>query len=203
MSTSSEQPTRVLIHRARSGDQDAYASLHGRFAARVRGLVAVRMGHGLADFVAAEDLVQEVLAEAFTGLDRFRSEQADASFVCWLARLVERRVRDQWRARGADKRGGGRVRRMSDLRTTRVRAAEPSAREPSPSHDLRQREVGQELEAALLRLGARARVVVYCRLVLDMDFVAIAAEMGLKNAATARAAFHKAVARLEAWMPRP
>lgn len=199
MAVPSQPPTRILIDRARGGDQDAFASLHGRFAARVRGLVALRMGRSLDDFVAAEDVVQEVLAEAFAGLEHFGRDQPDASFVCWLARLAERRVRDHWRARVAGKRGGGRVRRLSDLRTTQVRAADGPAREPSPSVELQRRETGLRLEAALLRLGERARVVVYCRLVLEMDFAAIAAEMGLENAATACAMFHRATKRLATW----
>jgi RNA polymerase sigma factor (sigma-70 family) len=188
--------TELLLASARAGDDDAFTSLHARFAPRVRGLVALRMGRTLADFVAVEDIVQETLAEAFLRLDRFPAGTAQGEFVCWLARLAERRVRGAWRARAALKRGAGRVSRMGDLRTTEQRAAEPSGRDPSPSRVLRDVEAGAQLEAALLRLGARYRVVVYCRLVLEMEFAAIAAAMGLKNPATACALFHKATTRL-------
>ena len=82
--------TRTLIAQAQAGDQAAFAQLYRRFVPQVRGLAALRLGRALADFVAVEDVVQETLAEAFTRLDRFAVEQADASFSCWLARLVER-----------------------------------------------------------------------------------------------------------------
>jgi RNA polymerase sigma-70 factor (ECF subfamily) len=197
-----EPPTRLLIERARGGDQEAFADLHRRFAPRVRGMVALRLGKPLTDFVDADDLVQETLAEAFTRLDRFRSDQQDGGFACWLARLVERRVRDQWRARGAQKRGGGNVSRLGDLRTTARARAEPAAGDPSPSAALAQRELVRGVEAALLGLSERYRVVVYCRLILDMEFAAIAQEMNLRNAATACALFHKATARLAARLGR-
>jgi RNA polymerase sigma-70 factor (ECF subfamily) len=194
--------TRLLVEQAQAGDQDAFAQLYRRFVPRVRGLVAVRMGRVLADFVDAEDLVQETLAAAFTRLKSFRTDQADASFACWLARLVERRIQDHWRARGARKRGGGKVARMADLRTTARERAVASAADPSPSRALQQRELAREVEGALLTLGERYRIAVYCRLVLDMEFAAIAEEMGLKNAATACALFHKATARLAARLGR-
>ena len=195
-------PTRHLVQQAQAGDQEAFAQLYRRFAPRVRGLVALRMGRVLADFVDAEDLVQETLAEAFTRLERFRADDADGSFACWLARLVERRVQDHWRARGAKKRGAGRVVRMADLRTTARERAVASAPEPSPSRELQQREMARQIEAALLTLGERHRVAVYCRLVLGMEFAAIAQEMGLKNAATACALFHKATVRLASRLGR-
>ena len=194
--------TRTLIAQAQAGDQAAFTQLYRRFAPQVRGLAALRLGRALADFVAVEDVVQETLAEAFTRLDRFAVEQADASFSCWLARLVERRIKDHWRARGAGKRGGGQVARMADLRTTVREQAVAGGREPSPSRVLAQRELAARIEDAMLALGERYRVVVYCRLVLHMEFAAIATEMGLKNAATACALFHKATTRLAARLGR-
>lgn len=195
-------PTRALVQRAQAGDQAAFADLHRRFAPRVRGLVAVRMGRALAEFVAHEDVVHETLAAAFAQLGSFDATRDDASFACWLAHLVERRLGDHARAQRADKRGGGRALRMADLRTTQLQRSDAPAPGPSPSQAVQQREIGQAIETALLTLSERYRVVVYCRLVLTMDFAAIAEFMALANAATACALFHKATARLAARLTR-
>ena len=53
------------------------------------------------------------------------------------------------------------------------------------------------------RIGSPLREVVYHKLVLEMDHADIAAELGLANADSARALFHKALARLRERLESP
>jgi RNA polymerase sigma-70 factor (ECF subfamily) len=187
-------PTVELLARARAGDGGAIGELCTRYGPRVRGLAAVRLGRSLVDLHDCEDIVQETLLTALQRLDRFRG--GEGSLVCWLATIVETHVHDARRSARAVERGGGAVQRRADLGVTTLAGLAPAAADPSPSHAAAAGELDGRLERALLGLDATARQVVYCRLVLDMDHAEIAAVLGLASGDSARALFHKAVARL-------
>lgn len=187
--------TIALVRRARTGDTRATDELFARYAPRVRGLVALRTGRTLERFVEHDDLVQEALAEALTNLQGFEP-RSEGSFVCWLGRLVESRVRDAWRHHHAQKRGSGKVARMADLGASTVARNAPRSLGNSPSAAVAQREFEADLEQAMLAMSERYRMVLHHRLVLDMGWPEIAQEMELKNEASARSLFHKAAQRL-------
>lgn len=184
-----------LLRRARSGEADAWTGIYAACVSRVRGLAAMRLGHTLHDLVDCDDVVQQAMAIAFARLAQFGGG-CEGSFVCWLAAIVESQVRDAARAAAAGKRGGGGVVRRADLGISTLAHVAPADRGPSPSRAAGAGELDARLERALLALGAPGRQIVYCRLVLDMDFAAIAAELALASADSARAMFHKAVAQL-------
>lgn len=192
---SAASPTGDLLRRARAGEAAAVAALHARFTPRVRGLAVLRLGESLHDFVDCDDIVQEVMTVGLTRLDQFTG-QTEAAFVCWLAAIVESRVQTARRAGRAQKRGGGRVVRRADLGVTTISALAGSDDRSSPRTAAEQGELDAGLERALLGLGSPARELVFCRLVLGMDFAAIAAELALASADSARAQFHKALVRL-------
>jgi RNA polymerase sigma factor (sigma-70 family) len=183
-----------LLDRARAGDGEAIGELFGRYAPRVRGLVAVRMGRALVDLHDCDDIVQEALLVALRKLDQFHG--GDGSLVCWLAAIVESRVQDARRSAQAQKRGSGLVQRRADLGVTTLSGLPVAAAGPSPSQAAAAGELDGRLERALLGLDTTSRQVVYCRLVLDMEHAAIAEALALASADSARALFHKAVARL-------
>ncbi|MCA8955657.1 MAG: sigma-70 family RNA polymerase sigma factor [Planctomycetes bacterium] len=187
--------TMELLQRVRGGDRGAVSVLYARYLPRVRGLVAVRMGQALVDILDREDVVQESMLEALSGIRDFEPRH-EGSFICWLARVCESRLRDAGRAARAEKRGGGRVLRRADLGVTTLADHAPASAGPSPSAELAGAELDGALERALLELSGSYRQVVYCRLVLDMNHREIAAELGLGSADSARALFHKAVAKL-------
>jgi len=198
MPTDSSAPlplqTIELVRRARAGERAAVDELFDRYAARVRGLVAVRMGQSLVDLADRDDVVQEALVAAFRGLDRFES-QGEGSFVCWLASVVHSRIANLHRSAAAEKRGGGRVRRQSELGRSTLSAMPPSRR-PSPSAIVAAGELDEHLERALLALPETQRQIVYCRTVLEMEFAEIAAALGSANVDSVRAQFHKATRAL-------
>lgn len=183
-----------LLGRARHGDAEATSELWRRYGARVRGLAAVRMGRALVDLNDTEDIVQETMLTALQKLDQFRG--GEGSLVCWLATIVESHVQDAQRSARAHKRGGGLVQRRADLGVTTLSGLGVADAGASPSQVVAAGELDGRLERALLGLDATLRQVVYCRLVLDMEHAEIAAVLGLAGGDSARALFHKAVARL-------
>jgi RNA polymerase sigma-70 factor (ECF subfamily) len=192
--------TLSLVQRAKAGDGAAFTRLFDRYAPRVRGLVALRTGRSLRDFVEHEDIVMEALTDAFAKLDRFEP-RSEGSFIGWLAAFVERRVLDTWRRHHAQRRGGGRVRRLADMGDTALLGEVPAAPGPTPTQAFARTELEAALERAMLALSERYRLVVYHRLVLDLPWDSIAEQMQLKDGASARALFHKATARLARLLP--
>lgn len=188
-------PTAELLARARTGDAAALDRLCRHWLPRVRGLAAVRMGKTLLDLRDDDDIVQEVLLAAVRGVERFEA-RPDGSFVGWLARIVEHKLANAVRDARADRRGGGRVQRRADLGVTTLSGLAGADAARSPSQEAAAHELDPALERALLALGSPRRELVYCRLVLELDFTTIAGDLGLANADSARALFHKALAAL-------
>ncbi len=201
-SGSDDGATFELLRRARSGDGDAWPAIYAAFAPRARGLAALRLGRTLHDLVDCDDIVQQAMDLAFARLQQFSGATAGA-FVCWLAAIVETQVQNAARAAATEKRGGGAVVRRADLGVTTLAHVAPADRGPSPSQQAGNGELDGRLERALLALGEPVRQIVYCRLVLEMGFDAIAAQLGLASADSARAMFHKALGKLRQRLEAP
>ena len=184
-----------LLRRARGGDGAAVNELFTRYAPRVRGLAAVRMGRSLVDLVDCDDIVQEALMTALDHIERFEP-RSEGSLIAWLATIVHSRIENARRAALTEKRGSGAVVRRSDLGTTTLSQLPAAAPGPSPSQHLMAREFDDDIERALLGLGETERQIVYCRLVLDMEYADIAASLQLANADSARALFSKGIGKL-------
>jgi RNA polymerase sigma-70 factor (ECF subfamily) len=76
-----KDPDRELVHRAQSGDLDAFDALTTHYEQRVYSL-ALRMLRHVQD---AEDVTQQTFLSALQSLNGFRS---DASFSTWLLRIA-------------------------------------------------------------------------------------------------------------------
>ncbi|MCU0865965.1 MAG: sigma-70 family RNA polymerase sigma factor [Planctomycetes bacterium] len=194
--------TRTLLTQAQTGDEAAIAQLYERYAPRVRGLAAVRMGNTLLDLHDVEDIVQEALLTALRSLHQFEPA-GEGAFIGWLAKIVESRIQDARRRGDALKRGGGTVRRRADLGITTISvlgAADPGH---SPSQTVAHGEIDSRLERALLGLGSPLREIVYQHLVLQMDHKEIATGLGLASADSSRAMLNKALALLRRRLQEP
>jgi DNA-directed RNA polymerase specialized sigma24 family protein len=82
-----------------------------------------------------------------------------------------------------------------------ISASRPCPRCPSPSQAAAHGELDAGLSRALLALGTPLREIVFCRLVLEMDFGEITSALQLSSAESARAQFHKALVRLRERLP--
>jgi RNA polymerase sigma-70 factor, ECF subfamily len=85
--------TAKLVGRIQAGDRDAFAMLYMRYFDRVYGYLRVL----LRDPHAAEDVAQQVFAQAFTALPRF---ELDRPFWVWLFVIMRNSALNELRRRG-------------------------------------------------------------------------------------------------------
>ena len=118
----------------------------------------------------AEDAAQEAYLRLWRNLDRLPNEAAANSFLYKTAYRI-----------------------CVDLLRARKRFREPER--PPAQSDARAEVLSESMTAALLKLSPADRAVVYCRVVEEEDYGAIAARFG-KNEAWARKRFSLARKRL-------
>jgi RNA polymerase sigma-70 factor (ECF subfamily) len=167
-----------LVAAARAGDREAFEEVVRATYAETYTL-ALRLTGNEED---AKDVVQESYLRAYKGLKRFRG---DAAFTTWLYRITANCA-----ATNATKRARHRHDDLDDeLQVADSRPEyDPEAR--ADAAVLRQR-----LLAGLDSLPPRLRAVVVLRDVYDLPHEAIAAELGISEAA-AKVRLHRARQRL-------
>ncbi|MCA8956947.1 MAG: sigma-70 family RNA polymerase sigma factor [Planctomycetes bacterium] len=170
------EQTALLLSGAQAGDPGAAEELFRRYLPRVRRIVAARMGSRLAELVELDDILQETFLDACRSPSGWRGCTL-GSFYNWLARSVENNIADQWRRARAAKRGSMRVRHFADLGATTHREAAFAGGGETPSRVLGNRELDARLERALLLLRDEFREVVILRILCEMSFEEIAAEL--------------------------
>src|SRR4051812_31451246 len=82
---------RAMVEAMARGDEAAFDRFFREFAPRVHRFVLHRVGR---DVQVAEDLTQEVLSRAMTGIGRWRG---DAGLYTWLCQMARNEVIDHWR----------------------------------------------------------------------------------------------------------
>jgi RNA polymerase sigma factor (sigma-70 family) len=186
--------TIVQLEAFRRGDTAALDSLFRRYSNVVNRIVATRLGRTAARFAEIEDIAQEALMSAFRNLGEFEAT-GEGTFRNWLARIVENKVLDAWRRDQAQRRGGGRVQRLSEI----VPEDDPRQRDgtipspsPTPSEVYAGRELELQREAVLLQLGEFQRELVNLREHCGMTFDEVAAELDLRSPDAARMAYNRA-----------
>ncbi|HLU49909.1 MAG TPA: sigma-70 family RNA polymerase sigma factor [Planctomycetota bacterium] len=193
--------THKLVLAAQGGDKGALDELFDRYLPRTRRIVACRMGWRLKQLEDLEDIVQTALMKAFQGLERFEP-RSEGSFRHWLAQCVENTIRNTLRDAQRLKRGGGGVRRWSELRDDSLSVLTFAGEDPSPSARIQQQELEDRLETALLSLSDRYRQVVVLRSFCGMSYAEIKDEIGVAEEATVRQIYSRALAKLRELLER-
>jgi RNA polymerase sigma-70 factor (ECF subfamily) len=196
MSEPAFETTLRLVQAAQGGDQRALNDLFERYLPRTRRIVACRMGWRLRQLEEHEDLVQATLLRVFQGLDRFEA-QSEGSFRHWVAHLVECTIRNAARDAKRAKRGGGRVRRWSELADESLSRLTFAGDDPSPSAVVQARELEERLEDALQKLPERYRELIVLRSLCGMSYGEIAATVGAEKEGTVRQIYSRAVQKLK------
>jgi len=190
------EATLQLVGAAQKGDGKALNELFARYLPRTRRIVACRMGWRLQQLEEHEDLVQATLLRVFQGLERFEA-RTDGSFRHWVAHLVECTVRNAARDAMRAKRGGGTVKRWSELANEDLSAIAFQADDPTPSSVVRGRELESRIEECLLKLPDRHRELVLLRSFCGMSFGEIAEKLGIEKEGTVRQIYSRAVHKLK------
>jgi RNA polymerase sigma-70 factor, ECF subfamily len=168
-----------LVAAAKGGDGEAFEAVVRATYADTYGL-ALRLTANEED---AKDVVQEAYLRAYRGLKRFRGE---ASFTTWLYRIT---------ANCATTHLGKRARhRHEDLDDLEVPDTAPDS---DPEARAEAALLRSRVADALAALPPRLRAVVVLRDVYDLPHEAIAAELGISEAA-AKVRLHRARLRLRA-----
>ncbi|MDF1664707.1 MAG: sigma-70 family RNA polymerase sigma factor [Planctomycetota bacterium] len=92
-SSSLNPETRALLKRAKDGDNSAYNDLFERHKNRLRFYIEVRLGKKLRSEIEANDIVQETFLQAHRSFDAFENND-QSSFLAWLYRIADNRMRD-------------------------------------------------------------------------------------------------------------
>lgn len=188
--TGSPAAERALLARARAGDSAAFEELLAPVMQPAFALAA-RL---LSDRQLAEDVLQDALVKAFTGIRGFRGE---ARFATWIFRIVHNACTDAVR-----------------YRARRPRAAlEPPGDGDGPAPELPDAAPGPEdvvigrqgcgvLLAAIAALAPEYRSVVVLRDVHGLSYEEVAAITG-QNLGTVKSRLHRARAALRAALEGP
>jgi RNA polymerase sigma-70 factor (ECF subfamily) len=168
-----------LVAAAKGGDREAFEAVVRATYADTYGL-ALRLTANEED---AKDVVQEAYLRAYRGLKRFRG---DASFTTWLYRITANCAATYLGKRGRH--------RHEDLDEVEVLDNQPDS---DPEAQAEAAVLRGRVAAALEALPPRLRAVVVLRDVYDLPHEAIAAELGISEAA-AKVRLHRARLRLRA-----
>ena len=82
-----------LVHRAKSGDSEAFAQLYDAYIERVYRYIYFR----LSDDTATEDIVSQVFLKAWENLGRYKT--GSSPFIAWLYTIARNLVIDYYRAK--------------------------------------------------------------------------------------------------------
>jgi len=195
------EATLSLLRAAQTGDMEATNELLARYRPRVHQIVALLIGKQRADMLEQEeDIVQETLIDAFHDLRGFEP-RSEGALLHWLSRLAANNVRDAVRRERAVKRGEGRVKPIASMPTDFLVSSAFKGRDPTPSQIAASKEIRDQIEKAILTLSERHRRAFILRNMCDASYEAIAEELELGSASSARALFSRALAELSAQLP--
>ena len=194
----------VLLRRAQSGEKRAYDDLFQRYYDRVRVIASRRLGEELREDLETFDVLNEAMLSAFQSFDRFELRD-ESSFLAWLTRVVENRIRNLSRRKRAAKRDHGAALPLADgggTLTTIRPGVQPEAEDPSPSVKVDRREQLEKLKAALGELKEKSRRVILLAQRYEHDWTVVAERVGAPSPDAARMLYTRAKEELRRVMAK-
>jgi RNA polymerase sigma-70 factor (ECF subfamily) len=168
--------------------EDQILRLRGRLSL----WISLRMGPLLLARVAEEDVLQETLLEACRSYGAFR-EDGDDSFRRWLFSIAENRIKDLHKYHAAQRRH---PRREAPTDSERAMLDRLTAGVPTPSSNVRRKELVELLTGGISKLPEPEREVVQLRAIEDLSFREVAERTG-RSEASAAALYAKALVALK------
>ena len=159
-----------VIEACRNGDREAFRLLFEAYKDRVYSIAL----HFSGDESVARDVTQQVFLKLMTKIDQYRNH---AEFTTWLYRLVANTCMDEHRR-------AGRFVFFGDSAGVEVleRRAEAGA---SNEEWLLQREVADEVQAAVAGLKPKLRIAVLLRYFEDLSYEEMASALGCSKGTVA------------------
>lgn len=184
---------------AKRGDALSWSRLDERLRPWMhRILAAHRMPLGY----TADDVINLTFAHVYRGIDRYRPG-AGSSFRAWVLSILLHRLASLVKMAGARKRGGAVTLPLDTLAGSTAGTPQVADAGAEPASMLaRHHELARDFAAALADLDAETRRLIELRVLNDMEFAAIAKELGRDNTDTVRAAFNRAMAKVRQRMRR-
>jgi RNA polymerase sigma-70 factor, ECF subfamily len=183
---SEQVETKALLDAAIAGDVAALEQLLLSYFEPLERYLAPRIGDDLRRHFGVEDVLQEVLAQAFRDITNFQHRD-DASFFAWLKTIADNRLKDACKHIAAKKRGGD-MTRLSNANfnpkstfTPLIDLVGHDSRVPDDS--VGRREAERAIHVALASLPENQRDVLRARYIDDIEVEQIAQQTGRTEAA--------------------
>jgi RNA polymerase sigma-70 factor (ECF subfamily) len=178
----------LLVKKCLEGDGKCFQYLVSRYQRKLFA-VAFGMVHQVED---ALDLVQETLIKGYNNLPRF---QGDSSFYTWLYRILTNLCIDFLRREKRHYTESYDDTSASDENNIGANWLYPNPCTSNPLHSMSNRELGQQIQAALDKLSPNHRMIIVLREIEGMSYEHIAETMGC-NKGTVMSRLHHARAKL-------
>jgi RNA polymerase sigma-70 factor (ECF subfamily) len=149
-----------LVRQCKHGDREAFRELVERYQ---RKAVAIAFGI-VQDREDAMEIAQEAFAKVFTGIQKFKEE---SSFYTWLYRITVNLAIDRQRQKNRqplferEEQGEGESAGIESI---------PDAKEADPYEQVKEKELGERIRAALAELTPAHKAVILLREVEGLSY---------------------------------
>lgn len=162
-----DDQTTTLLNAARAGDTDAAGRLLEKHRGPVRRLIEMRLDHKVRRRVDVSDVVQDVMVDASTRLEKYLSDPVMA-FHLWMRQIASDRIIDTYRRhrvsakRNMDREQPNVVRGSANQSTIELVKAicDPAV---TPAAAATNREIAEQVEQAIDLLDDQDREVILMR----------------------------------------
>lgn len=171
--------TQVLLQRIRSGESSACNELYEKYALRILSIVRSRLGPQLRQKVESWDIVQEAMLDSLRQIETFEYRN-EGAFLNWWSKIVENRIRQQYKhfhaqRRDMDRENSPSPRSVGGETTLNMEGGMDAA--PTPSQLLQLNDELQQLEEALDLLDEPTRELLIASEIEGKSHVELAAEL--------------------------
>ncbi|UCE84134.1 MAG: sigma-70 family RNA polymerase sigma factor [Deltaproteobacteria bacterium] len=184
-SSAQREEDRVLVHRCRSGDKEAFARLMRRHERQIYNFTYRMLGSE----EEAEDLTQDIFVAAYRGIKGFRGE---AKFSTWLYRIALNQARNRIKylsRRNFFAKQKSRAGPAWKISSENLEALPDSA--PTPEQWTMTRDLAAQVQQCLNQLPHAARQILILRDVQGFSYEELSQMLSL-NLGTVKSRLHRA-----------
>ena len=187
----------LLVRQVRKGVEGAIDELLQRYQARMRRIIAIKMGAGLRRHLDVDDVLQEVFLISFQKIDRLELH-SKASILQWMAKIADNVLLSKVRYFSAQKRSVGKEVPIQELTSSGddgcIQISDPGT---TPPQGAVRNELQEMVDMRVERLEpANYREVILLRDYQEHDWEEIRVLLGQPTAAAAQELHRRAHLKL-------